>query len=42
MITHAGISLAEVSARQRKTVRRDLYTAIEQVMFGLRRRKDAP
>jgi AcrR family transcriptional regulator len=42
MITHAGVSLAEVSARQRKTVRRDLYTAIEQVMFGLRRRKDAP
>jgi AcrR family transcriptional regulator len=42
MITHAGISLAEVSARQRKTVRRELYTAIEQVMFGLRRRKDAP
>ena len=36
MITHAGISLAEVSARQRKAVRRDLYTAIHQVMFGLR------
>ena len=40
MITHAGISLAEVSSRQRKAVRRDLYTAIHQVMFGLRR--DAP
>jgi hypothetical protein len=37
MITHAGISLAEVSSRQRKAVHRDLYTAIHQVMFGLRR-----
>jgi AcrR family transcriptional regulator len=40
MITHAGISLAEASSRQRKAVRRDLYTAIEQVMSGLR--QDAP
>ncbi len=40
MITHAGISLAEVSTRQRKAVRRDLGTAIRQVMFGLR--QDAP
>jgi AcrR family transcriptional regulator len=37
MITHAGISLAEVSSRQRKTVRRDLSTAIHQVLLGLRR-----
>jgi AcrR family transcriptional regulator len=39
MITHAGISLAELSGRQRKAVRRDLYTAIHQVMSGLRRGK---
>lgn len=37
MITHAGILLAEVSSRQRKAVRRDLYTALHQVMVGLRR-----
>ena len=37
MITHAGISLAEASTRQRKAVRRDLQTAIHQVMLGLRR-----
>ena len=37
MITHAGISLAEVSSRQRKAMRRDLYTAIHQVLLGLRR-----
>lgn len=36
MITHAGISLAEASRRQRKAVRRDLYTAIRQLMLGLR------
>lgn len=40
MITHAGISLAEVSSRQRKGLHRDLYTAIRQVMSGLR--SDAP
>ena len=40
MITHAGISLAEVSSRRRKAVHRDLYAAIHQVMNGLRR--DAP
>ena len=38
MITHAGISLAEVSSRRRKAVRRDLHTAIHQVMLGLRPR----
>jgi AcrR family transcriptional regulator len=37
MITHAGISLAEVSSRRRKAVRRDLYTAIHQILLGLRR-----
>jgi len=37
MITHAGISLAEASTCQRKAVRRDLQTAIHQVMLGLRR-----
>jgi hypothetical protein len=36
MITHAGIMLAEVSSRQRKAVRRDLFTAIHQLMLGLR------
>ena len=41
MITHAGISLAEVSDRQRKVVRRDLYAAIHQIMLGLRRRSRA-
>jgi AcrR family transcriptional regulator len=41
MITHAGISLAEVSDRRRKAVRRDLDTAIRQVMFGLRGGKPA-
>jgi hypothetical protein len=37
MITHAGIAMAEVSSRQRKVVRRDLYTALRKLMFGLRR-----
>ena len=37
MITHAGISLAEVSSRRRKAVRAELYAAIRQVMSGLRR-----
>jgi AcrR family transcriptional regulator len=41
MITHAGILLAEVSSRQRKAVRRDLFTAIHQVMVGLRRSEPA-
>jgi AcrR family transcriptional regulator len=39
MITHAGISLAEVSSRRRKAVRRDLYTAIRQISLGLGRSK---
>jgi AcrR family transcriptional regulator len=41
MITHAGISLAEVSSRRRKAVRRDLYTAIRQISLGLGRSKPA-
>jgi hypothetical protein len=39
MITHAGISLAEVSSRRRKAVSRDLYTAIRQILLGLGRSK---
>jgi AcrR family transcriptional regulator len=39
MITHAGILLAEVPSRRRKAVRGDLYTAIHQVMLGLRRER---
>jgi AcrR family transcriptional regulator len=42
MITHAGISLAEASSRKRKTVHRDLYTAIQQIMLGLRRTEAGP
>jgi AcrR family transcriptional regulator len=41
MITHAGISLAEVSSRRRKAVRRDLYTAIRQISLGLGSSKPA-
>jgi AcrR family transcriptional regulator len=36
MITHAGIALAEAPARRRKAIRRDLQSAIHQVMVGLR------
>jgi AcrR family transcriptional regulator len=42
MITHAGIALAEASSRKRKTVHRDLYTAIQQIMLGLRRTETGP
>lgn len=42
MITHAGISLAEVSSRKRRAVRRDLHFAIEQIMVGLRRIEAGP
>lgn len=36
MITHAGIALAETSTRRRKAVRRELQTAIGQILLGLR------
>jgi AcrR family transcriptional regulator len=36
MITHAGIALAEASPRRRKVVRQELFTAIHQIMVGLR------
>ena len=38
MITHAGISMAEATNRQRQTIRLDLQTAIHQIMVGLRRK----
>jgi AcrR family transcriptional regulator len=36
MITHSGIALAEAPARQRKQIRNELQTAIQQLMTGLR------
>ncbi|OBK53658.1 hypothetical protein A5657_14930 [Mycobacterium kubicae] len=38
MITHAGVALAEASPAKRKILRRDVYTAIQQLLDGLRRR----
>jgi AcrR family transcriptional regulator len=44
MITHAGIALAETSARSRKRIRRELQDAIIRVLRGLMRDEpsDAP
>jgi AcrR family transcriptional regulator len=42
MITHAGIALAEASTRQRKAIRRDIQTAIHQIMLGLRPTRTTP
>jgi AcrR family transcriptional regulator len=36
MITHAGVALAEAPASRKKRLRRDIYTAIQLLLDGLR------
>lgn len=36
MITHAGVALAEAPPAKRKRLRRDIYTAIQHLLQGLR------
>ncbi|OBJ50941.1 TetR/AcrR family transcriptional regulator [Mycobacterium sp. 1423905.2] len=38
MITHAGVALAESSPAQRRRLRRDIHTAVQQLLEGLKRR----
>ena len=42
IITHAGITLAEASPRERKRIRRELQKAIHRLMLGLRQPTPPP
>lgn len=41
IVTHAGITLAEASPRNRKRIRRELQTAIQHLMDGLTRARNS-